>query len=130
MSSSDFSVDLASLPHDQYPLSNDEQTIFNTFFLPEFQERQKMMASSQQANPQSPQQNAQNTNSLQQNPEKPKRGFFKKLLIALIAVAILFLHALTPLGGLLKALTAKPMYAVFTILVYAISFYFLLEKLY
>lgn len=133
MSSSDFSVDLASLPHDQYPLSNDEQTIFNTFFLPEFQERQKMMASSQQANPQSSQQNLHNTNSLnsdQNNLEKPKRGFFKKLLIALIAVAILFLHSLTPLGGLLKALTAKPMYAVVTILVYTISCYFLLEKLY
>lgn len=130
MSSSDFSVDLASLPHDQYPLSNDEQTIFNTFFLPEFQERQKMMASSQQANPQDPTQNTENTTNTQNNIEKPKRGFFKKLLIALIAVAILFLHALTPLGGLLKALTTKPMYAVVTILVYTISCYFLLEKLY
>jgi len=133
MSSSDFSVDLASLPHDQYPLSNDEQTIFNTFFLPEFQERQKMMASSQQANPQdptNPTNNTQNTTNTQNNVEKPKRGFFKKLLIALIAVAILFIHSLTPLGSLLKALTAKPMYAVVTILVYTISIYFLLEKLY
>jgi hypothetical protein len=130
MSSSDFSIDLSSLPHDQYPLSNDEQTIFNTFFLPEYQERQKMMSSSGQANTETPQQNPQNINNTQDTSEKPKRGFFKKLLIALIAVAILFLHTLTPLGGLLKALTAKPMYAVFIILVYAISFYFLLEKLY
>ncbi len=122
-SGNDFSVELASLPVDQYPLDESEQNLFNMFFYPEFEQKQKLMAQSS-AQPQ--------TNEVE-NVEKqecpPKRTFFKKLLFALIATAILFLHAVTPLSSLLKVLTTKPVFAISTVLVYIIVMYFIIEKI-
>lgn len=126
MTSSDFSVDIASLPHDQYPLSENEQNVFNMFFLPEFQERQKLLVSS---TPVVSQPENEKKEVIQEQDKKQKRSFFKKLLISLVGVAILLIHALTPVSPLLKMLTSKPAYAVVTIILYTILIYVLLEKI-
>lgn len=122
-SGNDFSVELASLPVDQYPLEESEQNLFNMFFYPEYEQKQKLIAQSS-AQPQS-----NELENIEKQEGSPKRSFFKKLLFALIATAILFLHAVTPLSSLLKVLTTKPVFAISTVLVYIIAMYFIIEKI-
>ncbi len=122
-SGNDFSVDLASLPVDQYPLEESEQNLFNMFFYPEYEQKQKLMAQS------SSQPQSNELENIEKQEGSPKRSFFKKLLFALIATAILFLHAVTPLSSLLKVLTTKPVFAISTVLVYIIVMYFIIEKI-
>jgi hypothetical protein len=122
-SGNDFSVELESLPIDQYPLDESEQNVFNLFFYPEFEQKQKLMMQSS-AQPQT----TEIVNSEKQECQ-PKRTFFKKLLFALIATAILFIHSITPLSSLIKVLTTKPLFAVFTVLVYIIVMYFIIDKI-
>ena len=125
-SGNDFSVELASLPVDQYPLEESEQNLFNMFFYPEYEQKQKLIAQSS-ANLEQPQSNE--VENIEKQEGSPKRSFFKKLLFALIATAILFLHAVTPLSSLLKVLTTKPVFAISTVLVYIIAMYFIIEKI-
>jgi hypothetical protein len=122
-SGNDFSVELASLPVDQHPLNESEQNVFNLFFYPEFEQKQKMMVQSS-----SPPTTSEVVNVEKQECQ-PKRTFFKKLLFALIATAILFLHSVTPLSSLLKVMTTKPVFAISTVLVYIIVMYFVIEKI-
>jgi hypothetical protein len=122
---SDFSVDLVNLPTDAYPLEEEEQNVFNMFFYPEYEQRQRMMAQSQVSG-----EVGDKKNNEEKDHDKPaKRSFFKKLLIALVAVAVLFIHAITPVSSLLKVLTAKPAFSIATVLVYISAMYFIIDRL-
>lgn len=117
----DFSVDIASLPIDQYPLDENEENVFKLFFYPEFEQKQKMIAQTATQ--------PENKEIIKEENSQPKRTFFKKLLFALIATSILLIHAITPLSSLVKVLTSKPVFAVATVLVYIIVMYFIIEKI-
>jgi hypothetical protein len=122
---SDFSVDLINLPTDAYPLEEEEQNVFNMFFYPEYEQRQRMMAQTQVSG-----EVGDKKNSEEKNHDKPvKRSFFKKLLIALVAVAVLFIHSITPVSSLLKVLTSKPAFSIATVLVYISAMYFIIDRL-
>ena len=120
----DFSVDLSSLPTDAYPLEEDEQNVFNMFFYPEYEQRQRMMAQTQVAV------NEEKKESEEKKVDVPvKRSFFKKLLIVLVAVAVLLIHAITPVSSLLRVLTSKPAFSIATVLVYITAVYFIIDRL-
>jgi hypothetical protein len=124
---SDFSVDLVNLQTDAYPLEEDEQNVFNMFFYPEYEQRQRMMAQSQVSGNGDV---GDKKNDEEKNDDKSvKRSFFKKLLIALVAVAVLFIHAITPVSSLLKVLTSKPVFSIATVLVYISAMYFIIDRL-
>lgn len=120
----DFSVDLSTLPTDAYPLEEDEQNVFNMFFYPEYEQQQRMMAQTQVAV------NEEKKDGDDKKVDVPvKRSFFKKLLIVLVAVAVLLIHAITPVSSLLRVLTSKPVFSIATVLVYITAVYFIIDRL-
>ena len=120
----DFSVDLSTLPTDAYPLEEDEQNVFNMFFYPEYEQRQRMMAQTQVAVNEE-----KKDGDVKKVDEPVKRSFFKKLLIVLVAVAVLLIHAITPVSSLLRVLTSKPAFSIATVLVYTTAVYFIIDRL-
>jgi len=120
----DFSVDLASLPTDAYPLEEDEQNVFNMFFYPEYEQRQRMMAQTQVAVSEEKKESEDKKVDV-----SVKRSFFKKLLIVLVAVAVLLIHAITPVSSLLRVITSKPVFSIATVLVYITAMYFIIDRL-
>ena len=120
----DFSVDLSTLPTDAYPLEEDEQNVFNMFFYPEYEQRQRMMAQTQVVV------NEEKKDGDDKKVDVPvKRSFFKKLLIVLVTVAVLLIHAITPVSSLLRVLTSKPAFSIATVLVYTTAVYFIIDRL-